>query len=808
MKTGTGVASPPEAEAPTTAWRGRLVGLARAIAGPALIAIAVITVDRVYVFHNVVSSQGVDMLAFSLPTYCFLGKTLAAGHIALWNPFTMAGAPFAADPQSGWMYLSAMLVFGVLPCSAAMRTFIVLQPVIAGLGMYWFLRGESLSRAAATAGGLIFVSLVGSTFSSSLPFAGIAAWLPILLGAVSRCLRSATWPKRLVWCLVAAIAWGQAVASFLTTGLLLGTGALVFYGVGRTMVEVRAGRLGKANAMLLWAVVLAAIPMVNLAFLLPRLTYLAHSTIALGYDGLQRLEDQLSHLPPAVVATAPGRSERWISNIVGSPRTYLWALPLMLCFAGWASRSLRERRPMIAALSAFGAIALLFTIPSVGAAFAQLPISDRLASLVQHGPDRNMLGVVVAASALAGFGLQGWLDATSFRQRVLMLAPGLAFWGIVPLVVGARVPSAVLAVMAVGVGIAVLVATTRWRSLVVLIPVLVAVELFTNAALENRPIVDRTLLVPHGTADGAAYLRAGPIVQALGSTDGRYFGFDPAGIDHRGYLVFGLQSPDTWGLLVNQRGMLFELQDAQGYNPVQLPRYWSFVRALTRVRLDYNAAVFPQPSRTALDLLQVNSVVAPATSPPDLPVASRLSVNEGAWALYALDRPIPRVSVLSSWKVVASDTEALQVVTGRSFDPADAVVLERSPRIGPSTPSKVIAAGSATYEALGLRSARITLSAPSPAIVLVRNVYDPHWSATLDGRPVPVLAADYLVQGIPVPPGRHTIVVSYEDPTIGQGLAGTGLSVALLLGGALALAIVRRRRQFLPTPEVDGSPAG
>jgi hypothetical protein len=808
MTTATRRVAPPGTEPTATAGRGRLVRVAAAAAGPVLIVAAILVVYRAYVFHDLLSSEGVDMLAFYLPNYCFLGKTLAAGHIALWNPYTMGGAPFAADPVSGWMNLSAMLVFGTLPCTTAMRMFIVLQPIIAGLGMYWFLRGESLSRAAATAGSLILVSLVGSTFGSSLAFAGIVAWLPILLGAVSRCFGSATWPKRLVWCLVAAIAWGQAVASFFTNGFVLGTGALVLYGVGRTIIEVRAGRLGKANAMILWAVVLAAIPTVNLAFLLPRFVYLAHSTIALGYDGLKRLEDQLSHLPSAVVTAAPGGSERWILNIIGSPRTYLWVLPLMLSFAAWASRSLRERRPIIAALSAFGAIAYLFTIPSVGAAFAQLPISGRLASLVQHGPNRNMLGVVVAASALAGFGLQGWLDGTSLRERALMLAPGLAFWAIVPLAVGARVPSPVLAAVAVGVGMALLVATTRWRSLVVLIPVLVAVELFTSAAFESRPIVDPKLLIPRGTAGGAAYLQAGPIVRALQSTDGRYLGFDPRSIDHRGYLVFGLQSPDTWGLLVNQRAMLFELQDVQGYSSVQLPRYWSFVRALTRARLDYNAAVFPQPSRTALDLLQVNSVVARASSTPDLPLASKLSVEEGPWALYTLDRQIPRVSILSSWQVVGSDMQALQVVTGRGFDPAAGAVLERSPGIDSSMPSGVVGAGSATYQALGLQSARITLSALSPVIVLVRNVYDPHWSATLDGRPVPVLAADYLVQGIPVPPGRHVIVVSYEDPTIGQGLAGTGLSTALLLGGALVLAILERRRPFFRAPEGDGSPAG
>src|SRR5439155_17204589 len=116
---------------------------------------------RDFVIHPLISSQHPDLLAYWMPTYCHLGASLRQVDIGLhvpslpipeWNPFSMAGAPFAADPQSGWMYLPAMLVFGGLPCGVAIRAFVVLQPLIAGLGLYAFLRSERVSRVAATVG--------------------------------------------------------------------------------------------------------------------------------------------------------------------------------------------------------------------------------------------------------------------------------------------------------------------------------------------------------------------------------------------------------------------------------------------------------------------------------------------------------------------------------------------------------------------------------------------------------------------------------------------------------------------------------
>ncbi|TMK59614.1 MAG: YfhO family protein, partial [Actinobacteria bacterium] len=226
-----------------------------------------------------------------------------------------------------------------------------------------------------------------------------------------------------------------------------------------------------------------------------------------------------------------------------------------------------------------------------------------------------------------------------------------------------------------------------------------------------------------------------------------------------------------------------------------------FVRAVTSHRLDYNVDVFPDPLPVVLDLLQVNDLVVPSSDPPVPPLPVRTVAEDAGWTLERLQHPFPRVSVVSTWRVVSTEDQALHAVTTPRFDPSSTVILERSPGLGLSGPASRSRAGSATYEPLGLQSARISITTPFPAIVLVRTPFDEGWHASVDGEPAQVLAADYVVQGIPVQAGSHTIVVSYVDPSIGYGLAASAASISVLLAAAIALGLRSRRARSLdPSP--------
>ena len=95
----------------------------------------------------------------------------------------------------------------------------------------------------------------------------------------------------------------------------------------------------------------------------------------------------------------------------------------------------------------------------------------------------------------------------------------------------------------------------------------------------------------------------------------------------------------------------------------------------------------------------------------------------------------------------------------------------------------------------GLQAATVRVSTPRPAILLVRNAFDPGWHATVDGQPASLQPADYVAQGVPVPAGRHEVELTYDDPTIGYGVLGSALAMVLLLGAALVARVRQRTKR-------------
>lgn len=778
-------------------------------AGPLLIVATTLVVLHDFAFLGKMSDQHVDPLAFWLPTHCFLGESLSSAHIPTWNPHVMGGLPFAADPQSGWMYVPAMLLYTAFPCGTALRWFIVLQPILAGLGVYWFLRSEGLSRPAGTVGGLMLaLGMASSRLALTLPFAGVLAWTPIMLACASRLYRARTWPARLAWAGLVAAAWGQVAAAHMSHGLILATGILVFYAVAKSLAEVRAGRTGR-QMLVVAGLLVAALPLVNLAFFLPRLAYLPRTTLALGYDRLETLGNQLAGRPPSPAPLGAAVSPPWVLGFATSPGAYLGTTALALSFAGWW---LRRNRYLVMTFTAFAAFSYFLSLRIVASAvetnLSWLPLSD----LYLHEPARLRYGVLLALPVLAAAGVEAWRDAP--QHRMSMLIPGLLAWSLLPLVAGLEAARLALPVAGIVAGVASLVIAATRPALVALFPAILAVELSVNGLIGQTygsgyaptrlepPLVNVPFTpLAQPRFEMRDYLDLSPIALRLQSEDDRFISLDATRMTIRGYLEH--QGPASWGLLSNQRALLFGLEDAQGYNPVQPLPFWKFVRAVETKEIKYNAAFFVHPSTQALDLLDVAWIIGPASDPP---VAEATAVaHDGLWDLYHVGTQTPRASVLTQWTVAQDHAAALTAITAPEFQPSARVVLEEDPGVAQTqegTPE-------ATYHSLGTRSARVVVDSPAAGVVLVRNTYDPNWRARVDGRPFRVLRADSFLQAIVVPAGRHVIDLEYHDPWVIRGLWGSGLSI-----GGLALAgIILRRRQrrvvhFPGDHEEDGTDPG
>jgi hypothetical protein len=674
-----------------------------------------------------------------------------------------------------------MALFSALPCDLAIRMFIVLQPILSGLGLYGFLRSEGLSRPACATGGLAFSLFTsGSVYVLSLPFAGAFAWTALLLACASRTLRASSWARRLLWLTLAALSWGQLASAHLSNGMVVGTGALVAFLVTRLTAQVRARERPPSAALALAGLVLLSLPLVNFGVLVPRLAGLPITTLGHGYAHLDALSARLgspSHEPLLSAGLSPGFPLTLISGALSTGGLYLGALALGLSFAGfWSLRT----RLLAVAFGLYGAICYVLSLDVVARALRPILGASAVGSFYAHFPSRAIVGLFIAIPILAGLGVEAWGAATSTQTRLLMVLPGMVVWGVLATAQGALHGSFALPLIAIIVGGPVLFAVGRRPGLLFLAPLVLAGELVAHGLMTSWP-----------TFRASEYLRPGPIASYLTRHhDGRYLSLAPGRWVPPGYQV--LQDRPDWGLMATQRSMIFGLEEAQGYNPAQLLRYWTFVRALDPKPIRYNAAGFIRADPVVMDLLQVAYVIQPSGDPPavagETPVAS-----ETGWVLYRLPDPQPRASVLTSWSVVDSADAALDVIRSPGFDPERQLVLEAGRSGATSAPAAF--GGTASFQWEGTQSARLEVDAPSPAVVLVRNAYAPGWHATVDGHPAPVVPADYLVQGIPVPAGHHVVRLAYRDRTIGNGLIGSAVALGALLAAAGLFAIRERRRQ-------------
>ena len=793
------------------------------MAGPALIVAAVLIVDHAFAFGGLLTNQHEDVVGLSLPTYCFLGKSLAAGHIPLWNPFSLAGVPFAADPQSGWMYLPAMVLFSTMSCAAAMRWYIVLQPVLAGLGIYAFLRSERLSRTAATVSGLaLALVMAGSYIGLSTAFAAALAWTAVMLAGASRLMRAATWPARLGWLAATALAGGQLAAAYASNGLAIGAAALGVYLVVRVIDDLRSGRSWRLEGALL-VMLAAAAGLLNLAYVVPRVGYLSRATAALGYANLIHLQNRLTGVDFSPYRTTGG-PPTWALGLTVSPGSYVAVAALVLSGAAFFRRRVRGLAVGFAALGlASYVVSCDWFARFAKANLAGFPAAD----FYLHDPHRFRYGLILAVAVLAGLGAQALVDAGSWRTRVVMLVPGVAIWLLLPLPFD--VPNGHSGVWLFGLvagGAALALACWRPR-LAFVLPVVIAVEMTagglsgqaTRYELDHLGISTQDpgaftgLLGP--AIDAGAYTAPDLLARKLQAAGGgRYVTFAPKLIHERdGFLP--LQTSEYWDLEANGRGMIFGIEDVDGYNSVAPIPYWAYSRVADPKPIRYNLTYYKHLTPQVLDLLDVRWIVGSWRSKHD-PVAGLARVaSDGRQTLYrvtgaSLDvgsgpRDLQRASFVGSWRVLAVAQAAREAVTAGGFDPRAEVVLQQDPGLGAS-PDSGVATGADVVDS-GRQSLSIAVEAPAAGLVLVRIPWDPHWTATVDGAQATVMKADAFLMAVPVERGRHDVRLAYVDGSVGWGLLGTAVALAALAVTAAFLWRRERRHRSAVAGERDPEPA-
>ncbi len=143
-------------------------------------------------------------------------------------------------------------------------------------------------------------------------------------------------------------------------------------------------------------------------------------------------------------------------------------------------------------------------------------------------------------------------------------------------------------------------------------------------------------------------------------------------------------------------------------------------------------------------------------------------------------------------RLVEDEDAAFDAVLEPGFDPRREAVVEQPVAGLAERPLRPGAAGSARIVEDEPERVVIEADAGRRALLVLADVHYPGWKAELDGEEVPIERVDYLLRGVALPAGSHTVEFRYEPLSWRIGWI-TSLVALLVLLGVVAVSTASRR---------------
>ena len=718
-----------------------------------------------------------DLTITHWPAFAYLRDALVeTGALPLWRTSILGGTPFAADPVSGIWYPPNWLSL-VLPLEWFFKLIVGAHLFLGGWAMIRLARSLGVNAIGAMAAGIAYA--IAPRVAAHLSVGHITLveawpWIPLAVWAVRSRRGFLASGAALGLCALAdmrvAVFAGMVVVAYeLTHNTQHGT--RIAYGVLRV-----------TGTVLIAAVISAAVwlPAVSLSsettraslspseagtFSLPPL-YLLGTLIATR-DNIEYVTFVgLTVLVPALIG---GRSA-WKTN----RRTAVWLIG----------------STMIGVLLALGSNTPLYEV------WYRLPGVSLL-----RVPARAWIVVAFAAALLCGVGVDAlakWPAQAIGKKWKLaswmigLLAGLLGAGGAVMAFVGGQANAARMGLSLIGLAIflpltIVLVITrangrlssNRFGAIVL---ATMAIELVWTGGLYYR-VESKAAAFEDGRAV-AEYV----CTFSLCTDEGNGY----TGIRETGE-VFRVYSPSY--SVPQHVAQAYGLESVDGINPMQLARTVRFMQRASGVgEWGYSvtlpafedsqggedvravlSSVVPDP--VLLGVMNVKYVVAHfPIAHPDLVEEARI---EGA-IVYENRRALPRAWVVGRVDVVVDQSEAIDWLG--SHNPIEEAVVENGEAIHLNVDSH-------EAQIVSREPDRILVSARGPGLLVLSEVVERDWRASIDGAAATIYPADGVLRGVYLPDGERRVEFVYDPSVVKAGAALSGIG---LVGWMVGWIVGRR----------------
>lgn len=147
-------------------------------------------------------------------------------------------------------------------------------------------------------------------------------------------------------------------------------------------------------------------------------------------------------------------------------------------------------------------------------------------------------------------------------------------------------------------------------------------------------------------------------------------------------------------------------------------------------------------------------------------------------------RALPRAWLVAEAEAVDSE-EALRRIRGEStpdFDPRRTALLEVAPYELPSLSGGMVEEHSVRITSYEPNRIVIETHAKTPTILVLSEIFYPGWEATVNDQPAKILLTNYLLRGVALPEGGHTVEMRYTAPGARNGIIISVMTLFLIAG--------------------------
>ena len=165
----------------------------------------------------------------------------------------------------------------------------------------------------------------------------------------------------------------------------------------------------------------------------------------------------------------------------------------------------------------------------------------------------------------------------------------------------------------------------------------------------------------------------------------------------------------------------------------------------------------------------------------------------GSFAVVEFGGALPKAKLYSNWLKSEDDNATLQKLSTTDFVPSQQVLVSGIDSSNAKATNDV--SGSVVWKDYSSKHITLEVETDQRAVLLLNDKHNPNWQVTVDGESRPLLRCNYIMRGVEVEAGKHTVEFKFSPPREAMIVTLLGILGTVGLCGRMVWASQFKKRK-------------